>query len=152
MTRREKITRTLLGYLQNISVANGYRTNIGSSVSLWGTQIIPHNEIYDVNLKDLINSHERGSNDILSYEIELSYSGSNCYTNMCNMLSDCEKALFNNQENLKTVMSDIGIRIMIGEQSMEIVRETDKERAAGKITFQVEHSYSEKWNPDFNNY
>lgn len=152
MTRREKITRTLLGYLQNISVANGYLTNAGSSVSLWGTQIIPHDEIYDINLKDLSNAHERGSNDVLSYEIELAYSGSNCYTNICNMLSDCEKALYNNQDNLNTVMSDSGIRIMMVEQSMEISREKDKERAAGKIVFQVEHLYSEKWEPDFNNY
>lgn len=152
MTRREKITRTLLGYLQNISVANGYLTNIGSSVSLWGTQIIPHDEIYDLNLKDMNNQHQRGTNDVLDYEIALSFSGNNSYTNICNMILDCEKALYVNQDNLNQVMNDSGIRIMMNEQSIDIVREKDKERGYATIKFQVEHLFSEKWQPDFNNY
>lgn len=152
MTRREKITRTIIGFLQSIASSSGYLTNIGSYVSLWGTQIIPHNDTYEVNLRDEGQNYRIGSIRVINYKIELSYSGSNAYTNICNMISDVEKALFNNQDQLSSAINDVGIRIYPGEENIEITREKDKERAYAQFAFTVEHLYQEKWNPDFNNY
>lgn len=151
MTLREKITQTIFGYLQSISQTNGYTTNAGSAVSLWGTQIIPHNDVVDVNLKDKKREHKRGFADVLSYEIEISYNGINAYRNICNLLFDVEKALYDNQDNLSQQINDTA-RIYFESSEIELTREKDKERAYAVVLVNVEFNYSEKWKLGNNNY
>jgi hypothetical protein len=152
MTRREKITRTIAEWLQNISIANGYRTNTGQYVSVWGTQIIPHKETYDLNLRDTGSERITGSLSQIKYEILIAYSGKNVYKNLCDILADVEKALYDNEEQLNTVLNDTGIRILPSDTEIDITRENDSERGYAKFGFIVEHLYQEKWEPDNNNY
>ncbi len=151
MTIREKITQTIYEYLQSISVSNGYTTNAGSAVSLWGTQIIPHNDVVDLNLKDKKREHKRGFADVLYYEIEISYNGMNAYKNICNLLYDVEKALYDNQDDLSLKLND-SARIYFESSEIELTREKDKERAYAVALINIEFNYSEKWKLGNNNY
>lgn len=152
MTLREKITKSIYGYLQNISTANGFLTNAGASAVLWGAQVLQNDSVYYINLKDKKFEHKNGYSDLITYEVEVSYSGTDVYSNICKVLDDIEKALYSNQVILQTAIGD-SVRIypdVLGE--IEITREKDKERGYAQFTFSVECNYSEKWKLKNNNY
>lgn len=145
MTTREKITRAILSMLQTIKKVNGYRTDIGNSVSLWGTQVIEHSDVYDLNLKDEGENINRGYSRAIKYKIEIAYSGANNYAVICDMLYDVERCLFINKNNIDVVVGSVGVRLLVGDNEMEIIREKDKERAYSVLSFSVEYAYGEKW-------
>lgn len=153
MTLREKITRLIQSYLQGISVSNGYLTNAGTNVKIWGTQIIPNEKAFYINIKDVKFEHRNNYGDTLTYEIEISYSSNNAYSMICNICDDIERALYNNQDNFNNEIKDTSIRLFaesLGE--LEIIREHDKERAYAKMIFTVECNHYDKWKLKNNNY
>jgi len=152
LTRREKITSSILGYLQTISVANGYLTNIGSYVSHWDTQIKPHADTYDINVKDEVNEHTLGHTESLKIKIIMSYNGANAYVTINKMILDVHKCLFNNQQALGTAVNENGLRIFADQEPIELTREKDKEKAFATAEFTVQHRFTTKWEPDLTNY
>ena len=152
MTRREKITSSVITYLSGISVANGYLTNIGQYISHWDTQIKPHNDTYDVNVKDETNDHAMGHTESLTLKINMSYNGANAYTTINKMILDVHKCLYNNQMALGTAVSENGLRILANQEPIELTREKDKEKAFANVQVTIEHRFGNKWIPDLTNY
>lgn len=153
MTLREKITSLIKSYLQSISVSNGYLTNAGSNVKVWGTQVVPNEKTFYINIKDVKFEHRNNYGDVITYEIETTYSSSNAYSMICNICDDIERALFVNQDNLSNAINDTSVRIFADELGeIEVIREHDKERAYAKMIFTVQCNHFDKWKLKNNNY
>lgn len=152
MTRREKITSSIISYLSGISVANGYLTNVGGYVSHWDTQVKPHADTYDINVKDEVNEHSLGHAESLTLKITMSYNGANPYATINKMILDVHKCLFNNQQALGTAVNENGLRILANQEPIELSREKDKPKAYAMVEVTVQHRFTEKWIPDLTNY
>jgi len=152
MTRREKILSSVIDYLQDITIVNGYLTNIGNYVSHWDTQIKPHNDTYDVNVKDEANTHVLGHTESLTVKINMSYTGANAYTTINKMILDVHKCLFNNQQALGTAVNENGLRILVNQEPLELTRDKDKEKAFATAEFTIQHRFGNRWEPDLTNY
>lgn len=152
MTRRAKITSSIISYLQGISIANGYLTNIGAYVSHWDTQIKPHSDTYDINVKDMTNEHSLGHIETLSLQIHISYNGASAYAVLNSTILDIHKCLDTNQQALGTAVSENGLRILAGTEIIDITREKDKEKGFALIEVNIQHRFTERWEPDLTNY
>jgi hypothetical protein len=152
MTRRAKITSSVISYLSGISVANGYLTNIGGFVSHWDTQIKPHADTYDINVKDILNEHALGHVETLSLQIHVSYNGANPYTVLNSIILDIHKCLHTNQQALGTAVSENGLRILASTETIDLTREKDKEKGFALIEVNIQHRFTERWTPDLTNY
>lgn len=152
MTRREKILERLENYLSDISTSNGYLTNIGQYVKSNDTQTKPNETVYDVDIKDIVNEHTLGHVETLNVKINLSYTGANAYIMINKMILDVHKCLLNNQQALGTAVNENGLRILPNQEPIELSREKDKEKAFATCDVQIQHRFSERWNPDLTNY
>lgn len=153
MTRREKICSLLISYLQGISVANGYLTNIGSYISHWDVQITPHGDTYDVNVKDTVNDHSLGHRETLNIKISLSCKTSTNYATINKMILDVHKCVYNNQAAMGTALSENGLRILAEQEIIDLpIIDKDTKKAYADIGFNIEHRFTEKWIPDLTVY
>ena len=153
MTRREKICSLLISYLQGISVANGYLTNIGGYVSHWDVQIMKHADIYEVNVKDQINEHALGHIETLNVKISLSCKTSTNYATINKMILDVHKCLYNNQAAMGTALSENGLRILAEQEIIDLpIIDKDTKKAYAEVGFNIQHRFSERWTPDLTVY
>lgn len=154
MTRRQKICSLLIGYLQNVSVANGYLTEMGSDVSHWDTQIIPSDKTSKMwaNLKDEMNEHEAGHEETLNITVELGSKTTTNHTTITNMIQDVQKCFEDNLKALCTAMLDDVMRWYAISEAVEITRDGDAEFGIGKVTMSLRHKVDEKWLLDETDY
>lgn len=154
MTRRQKLCSLLIGYLGNISIANGYKTNAGADVQHWGTQIIPRDKTSAmwINLKDTTNEREMGLKEVLTLDFELGCKSSTNHTTITNMIFDINKCMEDNEKALETAMSDNGMRLIYSNEEVMIEREGDAEFGRATVTFNLHHRYTEKWELDEGSY
>jgi len=155
MTRREFITKKIIGYLSNISTANGYLTNAGTIVKHWDTQITPNRADVDmdINVRDISNEHIENHIETLNFQFILSCKNSDNYSKLNKMISDVQKAL-TDENNLIDLQSSVNSRVRwraIAEE-IEKTRENDTEIAYASVTMALDHRYTEKFEPDFTNY
>lgn len=154
MTRRQKICSLLIGYLQNISVANGYLTEMGDDISHWSTQIVPRDKASAMwgNLKDETNEHERGHTETLTITVELGCKTATNYTTITNMIQDVQKSFEDNLPSLCNTMNDDVMRWFAGSEEVSVEREADAEFGKAKVTMSLLHKVDEKWRLDETSY
>jgi len=153
MTRREKICSLLISYLQGISVANGYLTNIGGFISHWDVQITKHADTYDVNVKDSVNTHTLGHKESLNIKISLSCKTATNYATINKMILDVSKCVYNNQDAMGTALSENGLRILAAQETIDLpIIDKDTKKAYAEVEFNIEHRFGNKWIPDLTNY
>lgn len=148
MTRRQKITSLLIGYLQNISIVNSYLTDLGVDISHWDTQIVPRDKPSAIwaNLKDETNEHETGGHtEALNIVVELGCKTPTNYTTLTNMIQDVQKAFEDNLASLCNTMNDNVMRWFPASESVEVYREKDAEFGEGRIEMTLIHKVDEKW-------
>jgi len=149
MTRRQKITSLLKGYLQNISVVNGYLTDpTTGSVHHWATQIVPREGELWINLKDGENTHENGHTETLNITVELGCKVASTYTTITNMVQDVQKCFEDNLAALGTAISENGSRWFAVNETIDITKEKEFEIGRGTIEMQLQHKFDEKWELD----
>jgi len=151
MTRRQKICSLLTGYLQNISVANGYLTNSGVSVFHWATQIIPRDDTDGLwlNLKDGENIHETGGHiETLNITVELGCKSAISYAIIASMIQDVQKCFEDNLAALGAALSTSGMRWFAVNEMVEVIKEKEFEIGRGTIEMQLQHKFGEKWELD----
>ncbi len=152
MTRREKIMSNFLGVLDDISVANGYLTNIGQYISHWDTQVTKHNDTYDINVKDTVNEHSLGHTETLNIQIDLSCKmGASNYTTINKMILDILKCTYN---NTAAISNGIGqqVRILPSQEQIDIVLDKETKKGYAQMQILIEHKFDEKWTPDLTAY
>lgn len=147
MTRRQKITTLLKGYLEDILTANGYLTNAGSSVFHWATQIVSRDDTDGmwINLKDGENSHENGHIETLNITVELGCKNASTYTTITNMVQDVQKCFEDNLPTLAAALSTSGMRWFAVNESIDITKEKEFEIGRATIEMQLQHKFDEKW-------
>ena len=150
MTRRQKITTLLKGYLQNISTANGYLTNAGVSVFHWATQIVSRDDTVGmwINLKDGENTHENGHIETINITVELGCKNASTYTTITNMVQDVQKCFEDNLAALGTAISENGTRWFAVNETIDIAKEKEFEIGRATIEMQLQHKFGEKWELD----
>ena len=155
MTRRQKITSLLKGYLEDITVANGYLTNAGVSVFHWATQIVPNADSDGLwlNLKDNENVHEKGRHyETLNITVELGCKAVDNKATLYNMIHDVHKCFEDNLATLAAALSTSGMRWFAGSESIEVNRDKDSEIGRGTIIMELQHKFDEKWAVDNTSY
>ena len=151
MTRRQKITTLLKGYLEDISTVNGYLTNAGVSVFHWATQIVPRDDADGlwINLKDGENTHETGGHiETLNITVELGCKAASTYTTITNMVQDVQKCFEDNLATLAAALSTSGMRWFAVNETIDITKEKEFEIGKGTIEMQLQHKFGEKWELD----
>ena len=142
----------VIDYLQDISVANGYLTNIGSYVSHWNTQVTPHDDTYDVNVKDITNQHELGHAEVLNVKISLMCKTSSNYAAINKMLLDIHKCLHTNQQNIGNAIGFSGLRILPVAEPVDVILDKENNKGFAEPEFNITHRITERWTPDTTNY
>lgn len=141
-----------LGVLDDISVANGYLTNIGQYITHWDTQVTPHDDTYDINVKDTVNEHVNGHTETLNITIDLSCkAGVNNYTTINKMILDILKCTYN---NTAAISNGIGqqVRILPSQEQINIVLDKESKKGYAEMQIIIEHRFTERWEPDTTNY
>lgn len=149
MIRRQKITTLLLSYLNDISIANGYLTDV-DSVSLWLTKISPKANQKILNLRDTINDHQDGDGrtELLTVMVDIACKTSDSYTTVTNLINDVLKAFNDNSAAIGTALSESGVFWIPVNEEIELDLSNEAEMAEGIVTMILVHRFYEKWKPD----
>lgn len=142
----------LITALQDISVSNGYLTNIGQYVSHWDVQVIKHNDTYDVNVKDGANEHSLGHAETLNVKIALMCKTTDNYANLNSMMLDVNKCLFNNQKTIGDPIGHSSLRILPAVENVDLILDKENKKGFAELEFNIEHRITTKWQPDLTNY
>jgi hypothetical protein len=140
----------LIGYLQDISAANGYLTEMGLDISHWSTQIVPRDKTSRMwaNLKDETNEHETGHTETLAITVELGCKTTSNYTIISDMIQDVQKCFEDNLASLCNSMNDDVMRWIPVSETIDVMRESDAEFGTGKVVMNLVHKVDEKWRLD----
>lgn len=141
-----------LGVLDDISVANGYLTNIGQYISHWDTQVTPHDDTYDINVKDTVNEHSLGHTETLNIQVDLSCkAGADNYTTINKMVLDILKCTYN---NTAAISNGIGqqVRILPSQEQVNIVLDKESKKGYAQMQINIEHRFTTRWEPDLTEY
>ena len=150
MTRRQKLCSLLIGFLEDISVANGYLTEMGLDISHWATQTVPRDKASQMwaNLKDESNEHESGHTETLIIIVELGCKTTTNYTTITKMVQDVQKCFEDNLAAMCNTLNDDVMRWLPVNETVEVIREGDAEFGKAKITMNLVHKVDEKWTLD----
>lgn len=153
-TRREKICSLLLGYLQNISTANGYNTT-PDSVTHWKSLIIPKDKTIILNMKDRINDYTDadGRKELLEIEVEIACKTSTNHITISGLIQDIQKAFYSNIQAIGTAIGENGCYWVPLEEELNIeIPETESEVGSGSVLMLLAHRFYDIWQPDLTDY
>ena len=144
----------LTGYLQDISVSNGYITDMGSDISHWATQTVPRDKASQMwaNIKDEVNEHAPGHLETLVITVELGCKTSTNYTTVTNMVQDVQKCFENKLYTLCQAIGDDVMRWYAISETVSVEREGDAEFGRATIIMNLLHKADEKWTLDETEY
>lgn len=140
----------LIGYLEDISVANGYLTAMGLDISHWATQTVPRDKASQMwaNLKDETNDHEPGHTETLTIIVELGCKTAANFITISDMVQDVQKCFEDNLPSLCNSMNDDVMRWLPASETISVEREGDAEFGRAKVTMNLVHKVDEKWTLD----
>ena len=150
-TRRQKIMSLLSGYLSNISVANGYKTNV-DSVHHWKAKVEPKANATVLNMKDEINEYSGERREALMITIDIACKTSTNYTTITNLFQDIHKCLEDNLSTLRTTISGECYFENVEDAIVGMETETDAETIEGYVSVMLTHRVMEKTDVDETSY
>lgn len=148
-TRRQKITSLLLSYLNGISIANGYLTDV-DSVSHWKTKISPVADQKILNLRDSINSHQDGDGrmELLTITVDIACKTTTNHTTVTNLINDIQKAFNDNLAAVGAALSESGAFWITESEEIDLELSNEAEIAEGTVIMILAHRFYEQWAPD----
>jgi len=148
-TRRQKITALLLTYLQGISIANGYLTDV-DSVSHWKIKISPLADQKILNLRDTINDHQDGDGrmELLTVNVDIACKTTTNHTTVTNLIEDVQKAFNDNTAAVGAALSESGVFWATVSEEVEIDLSNEAQIAEATVIMVLAHRFYEQWTPD----